>query len=140
MALCSPRHRQPRGFLPGGSPRDPIDREGPRRIRSRVGHADPRDVAIRWNPSPSEGVVSYVLSIGTSSGSYTSQVTLSNPIVSDGVWSQTVQLEDSADQYLALRALDDQGQCSTYSNEIVVEDVGPPEPLGTPGTPTLVTD
>jgi hypothetical protein len=67
----------------------------------------------------------YVLSIGTSAGIYLSHMPLSNPSVSGGVWSKIVQLDDSTNLYVALRAVDDVGQYSDYSNEIfVAEDPG----------------
>jgi len=93
-----------------------------------LGHAALRAVTVRWNPSTSEGVVSYVLGVGTSYRSYTSQITLTNPSVFDEVWSRIVQLDDSADQHLALRAVGADGQYSNYSNEIVIEGSGGGDP------------
>jgi hypothetical protein len=100
-----------------------------------LGHADPRDVTVRWNPSPSEGVVRYVLSVGTDDESCMSDpdpITVTNPSVSGDVWSQIVRLEGSVNQHLALRAVDGEEQYSGFSNVIIVEA------LGTPGTPFVV--
>ena len=84
-----------------------------------------RDVNIRWNPSPSEGVTHYVLGVGVGAGTYLSQITMTDPTIDGDVWSRVVPLDDSADQYLALRAADGGGLYSIYSNEIVVASDDP---------------
>jgi hypothetical protein len=115
-----------------------------------LGYAADRDVTVRWNPSPSEGVDRYVLYVGINNegGPYTHKtVDLGDPDPDPEQYggkdckSQTVQLDDSAARYLVLRAVGADGQESVNSNPVTVEgaEIPPvPEPLGTPGQPVLV--
>lgn len=91
---------------------------------------------VRWTPSPSPGVTRYLLSVGTSAGSYMSELDLGLPVSSNGEMRVTVSLDDSVDLYIALRAANSSQQ-SALSNEIVIPrtPVTPPNPTPTPPGP-----
>jgi hypothetical protein len=81
--------------------------------------------AVRWMPSSSTDVAGYVLSIGTSSGSYMASMQVNIPVAaasagSGGTLTYTIQLDRSRDNYLAMRAYDGAPNFSVYSNELRV--------------------
>ncbi len=92
-------------------------------------HAELRDYTVRWIPSPSDGVEGYELAVGTSSGATASTFDLGLPAEQNGQIQSVMELEDSVDLYLRLRAYGS-GVVSDYSNEIVVAAAPAP---GEPG-------
>jgi hypothetical protein len=94
--------------------------------------------AVRWMPSSSTDVTGYVLSIGTSSGSYVASMQVDIPLASasagsGGTLTYTIQLDRSRAHYLAMRAYDGASNYSVYSNEIQVAALAASSATGTSG-------
>lgn len=93
-----------------------------------------REYRVQFAPSPSPAVDGYTLHIGEQSRSYPVEFDLGAPPASGGTIIYAVDLEDSVDLFVAVRAYDDvAGTTSSFSNEITVSAVETtPEPLPTP--------
>ena len=88
---------------------------------------------MQFAPSPSAAVDGYTLHIGEQSRSYPVEFDLGAPPASGGTIIYAVDLEDSVDLFVAVRAYDDSGETSTFSNEITVQAVEPaPTPAPAP--------
>ena len=86
---------------------------------------------VQFAPSPSASVVGYSLHIGTTSGAYEANFDLGSPPPTGFTVIYAIDLEDSSDAFVALRAYDAAGRQSDFSNEIrvaavVVEPPAPP--------------
>lgn len=92
--------------------------------------AELRDYTVRWLPSPSPGVEGYELSVATESGQTDALFDLGLPAQQGGEMRAVMELEDSVDVHLRLRAYGG-GIVSSYSNEIIVARVE------VPGAPTF---
>lgn len=93
---------------------------------------------MRWMPSSSTDVTGYLLSIGTSSGSYVASMQVNIPLASasagsGGTLTYTIQLDRSRAHYLAMRAYDGASNYSVYSNEIQVAALAASSATGTSG-------
>ena len=98
------------------------------------GSEETREVTLRWLPSTSTGVVRYDLSVGESSGAYSSVIRIPVGLTnrgSDGVYSYPITVRSDVDLFMALRAVD-QNRTSTLSNEIRIAAVAS-APLGLGG-------
>jgi len=94
-----------------------------------------REYRVQFAPSPSPEVDGYTLHIGEQSGRYPVEFDLGAPPASGGTIIYAVDLEDSVDLFVAVRAYDAAGTTSSFSNEIAVSAVEPtpePEPIPTP--------
>ncbi len=95
-----------------------------------------REYHVHFQPSPTPGAAGYTLHLGTSSGVYPVEFDLGNPPPSGGTIVYAVDLEDSTDLFVSLRAYDTQGIASSYSNELRVAAIVPaptPPPSGDGG-------
>jgi hypothetical protein len=97
-------------------------------IASTPAPAALRDYTVKWIPSQSASVEHYMLSVGSSAGSYTAEFDLGLPEAVGGQMQYVMELEDSVDLYLSLRAVNTATLYSGYSNEIVVAKAAPPAP------------
>lgn len=100
--------------------------------------AAPHDYLIRWTPSTSSGIGTYVLAVGTASGQYDVELDLGIQPVAQGEMQTVVQLDDTVDLHLALRARSQAGLFSAYSNEVLLTagasvPTNPPAPPPDPG-------
>jgi len=96
--------------------------------------SETREVTLRWIPSASTSVVRYELSVGESSGVYSSVIRIPVGLTnrgSDGVYSYPITVRSDVDLYMALRAVEP-ARVSTLSNEIRVAAVTS-APLGLGG-------
>jgi subtilisin family serine protease len=92
-----------------------------------------REYRVQFAPSPSSTVDGYTLHIGEQSRSYPVEFDLGAPPASGGTIIYAVDLEDSVDLFVAVRAYDGSGTTSSFSNEITVSAVeAPPEPEPAP--------
>lgn len=91
-----------------------------------------REYRMQFQPSPSTGVAGYTMHLGTTSGSYQAQFDLGLPPASGGVVNYALDLEDSVDLYVALRAYGSNGSVSAYSSEVHLTPV-PTSDGGTTG-------
>jgi hypothetical protein len=80
---------------------------------------------VRFEPSSTPAAVGYTLHVGTSSRNYTADFDLGSPPVSGGTIVYALDLEDSVDLYMAVRAYDGAGDPSAFSNEMRVEATPP---------------
>lgn len=88
---------------------------------------------MQFAPSPSTTVDGYTLHIGQQSRAYPVEFDLGAPPASGGTIIYAVDLEDSVDLFVAVRAYDAAGATSSFSNEITVSAVeAPPEPEPAP--------
>ncbi|UCF92201.1 MAG: hypothetical protein JSW39_28710 [Desulfobacterales bacterium] len=78
-----------------------------------VSGAEAAQVNLAWDPSPSPGVVGYILFYGTSSGNYPSQVD-----VGDTTTGVVSGLTEGQTYYFAAKAYDTDGIQSVFSEEI----------------------
>jgi hypothetical protein len=81
---------------------------------------------VRFEPSPTPAAVGYTLHVGTTSRDYTVDFDLGNPPASGGTVVYALDLEDSVDLFMALRAYDDAGDPSEFSNEMRVPATAAP--------------
>jgi hypothetical protein len=81
---------------------------------------------VQFEPSPTPDAVGYTLHIGTTSRDYTVDFDLGSPPVAGGTIVYALDLEDSVDLFVALRAYDDVGDASEFSNEKRVAATVPP--------------
>ena len=84
-------------------------------------------VEVRFEPSPSGGVIGYNLAVATAPGAYASAAQIDIPVGAarvqpGGVLAYDVQMTANAPHYLAMRAYSSQS-FSPFSNEIVVPAV-----------------
>ncbi|MEZ4333827.1 MAG: VCBS repeat-containing protein [Myxococcota bacterium] len=89
-----------------------------------------REYRMQFQPSPSAGVTGYTMHLGTSSGNYQAQFDLGLPPASGGVVNYALDLEDSVELFVALRAYGSAGNVSAYSSEVHLT----PIPLSDGGT------
>lgn len=80
---------------------------------------------MQFQPSPTAGVAGYTMHLGTASGSYTAQFDLGLPPVSGGSIIYALDLEDSVDLFVALRAYGSGQVVSAFSGEIHLEPILP---------------
>lgn len=83
---------------------------------------------MQFAPSEDGRVAGYTLHVGRSPGVYESEFDLGSPPDAGGQIVYALDLEDSVDTFVALRAYDDQGSLSVFSNEIRVAAVTQPIP------------
>jgi len=91
-----------------------------------------REYRMQFQPSPTVGVTGYTMHLGTSTGNYQAQFDLGLPPASGGTVIYALDLEDSVDLYVAMRARNAAGVLSAYSNEVHLEPIPPTDP-GTGG-------
>ncbi len=96
-------------------------------LGASAAHAALRDHTVRWAPSTTLGVSRYVLSLGTAPGVYSAQLDLGHPTAAGGQMESLIEVEDSVDLYVSLRAENGAG-FSDYSNEVVIAKILPPPP------------
>jgi len=82
-----------------------------------------REYRVHFEPSPSSSAAGYTLHIGGDTGSYAVDFDLGAPPEQGGTVVYAVDLEDSTDLFVALRAYDSAGAQSVFSNEIRVAAV-----------------
>jgi hypothetical protein len=97
-------------------------------LMSTTASAVLREYRVHFEPSPTSSATGYTLHIGPDAGNYSSDFDLGAPPVEGGTVIYAVDLEDSIDLYVALRAYDSVGLQSAFSNEIRVAAVVPPPP------------
>jgi hypothetical protein len=100
-------------------------------LASTTASAALREYHVQFMPSESVSATGYSLHIGTTAGNYEANFNLGSPPVAGATVIYAVDLEDSADVFVALRAYDAAGLQSGFSNEVrvaavVVEDPPPP--------------
>jgi hypothetical protein len=78
-----------------------------------AGSAEAAIVTLAWDPNPEPDIAGYVLSYGTTSGQYTQTIDLGN--VTSYLFSEP---DPTRRYYIAVRAYNDGGQMSPYSNEV----------------------
>ncbi len=108
-------------------------------LSASVSSAALREYRVHFQPSPSPTTAGYTLHIGPAPGNYQANFDLGAPPVQGGTVVYAVDLEDSIELYVALRAYDSSGAKSSFSNEIRVEAVvaaPPPDPTPPPADPT----
>lgn len=105
-----------------------------------AGTASARTEVLRWTHPDSGAVASWEAHVGDSSGSYDRIVPFSNPQVdSDGVLQMSIEVDDDAVVYIALRAIGVAGERSGLSNERERSpDGGTPMPTTPPEPPVLI--
>lgn len=84
-----------------------------------------REYRMQFQPSPTAGVAGYTMHLGTSAGSYPTQFNIGMPPASGGSVLYALDLEDSVDLYVVLRAYGTGGVVSAFSNEIHLEPIVP---------------
>lgn len=84
-----------------------------------------REYRMQFQPSPTAGVTGYTMHLGTAAGSYQAQFDMGLPPASGGSVLYALDLEDSVDLYVVLRAYGSGGVVSTFSNEIHLEPIVP---------------
>jgi hypothetical protein len=104
-------------------------------LMSTTASAVLHEYRVHFEPSPTSSAKGYTLHIGPDAGDYSSDFDLGAPPVEGGTVIYAVDLEDSIDLYVALRAYDSVGLQSDYSNEIRVAAVVPP-----PAPPPVVEE
>jgi FG-GAP-like repeat len=99
-----------------------------------------REYRMQFQPSPTAGVLGYTIHLGTAPGSYQAQFNIGQPPASGATVLYALDLEDSVDIYVVLRAYAEGGVVSTFSNEVhlaaVVPDGGGGETGGGTGGET----
>jgi hypothetical protein len=103
-------------------------------------HAALNEYRMSFQPSPSPSAVGYTLHIGETPGDYSTEFDLGNLSASTAGATivYALDLEDSADLFVAMRAYDVAGVSSDYSNEYRVSAAVPapvPEPEPAPEPP-----
>lgn len=100
-----------------------------------------REYRMQFQPSPTAGVAGYTMHVGTTSGNYQNQFDLGLPPASGGNVNYALDLEDSVDLFIALRAYGSAGAVSAFSSEIrlAAVPVTPPPVVPPPVTPPPVT-
>jgi hypothetical protein len=102
-------------------------------LMSTTASAVLREYRVHFEPSPSSSATGYSLHIGPESGAYSLDFDLGSPPEQGGTVVYAVDLEDSVDLYVALRAYDSIGSRSVFSNELrVAAVVAPPPPTEEP--------
>jgi hypothetical protein len=99
-----------------------------------------REYRVHFEPSPTSSATGYTLHIGPDTGDYSSDFDLGAPPVDGGTVIYAVDLEDSIDLYVALRAYDSVGLQSEFSNEVRVAAVVPPPVVEEPVEPPPVDE
>ena len=94
-------------------------------IVSSTASAALREYRVQFEPSASSSAVGYSLHIGSEAGTYSLEFDLGAPPVEGGTVIYAVDLEDSIDLFVALRAYDSNGIQSAFSNELQVAAVVP---------------
>ena len=109
-------------------------------LMSTTASAVLREYRVHFEPSPTSSAQGYTLHIGPDAGAYASDFDLGAPPAEGGTMIYAVDLEDSIDLYVALRAYDSVGLRSDYSNEIRVAAVVPPPVVDEPVEPPPVDE
>lgn len=103
---------------------------------SNTANAELHEYRMTFEPSPSGDALGYTLHIGQASRDYSADFDMGSLPTSTpgGTIIYALDLEDSSDLYVALRAYDDAGVNSDFSNELKVSAVitAPPEPEPVP--------
>jgi hypothetical protein len=84
-----------------------------------------REYRMHFQPSPTAGVTGYTMHLGTATGSYQTQFDLGLPPAAGGSVIYALDLEDSVDLFVALRAYGAGGSRSAFSNEVHLEPIVP---------------
>ena len=94
-----------------------------------------REYRMQFQPSPTAGVAGYTMHVGTATGNYKSQFDLGLPPAAGGNINYALDLEDSVDLFIALRASSSAGAVSAFSSEVHLQ----PVPVATvPPVPPVV--
>ncbi len=96
-------------------------------LTSTSANAVMREYRVYFEPSASSSAAGYTLHIGPDTGEYPLDFDLGAPL-SGGTVIYAVDLEDSIDLFVAVRAYDSNGLQSSYSNELRVAAILPPPP------------
>jgi hypothetical protein len=91
-----------------------------------------REYQVHFQTSTSESATGYTMHVGSESGTYPVTFDLGGPPSSNTTVVYAVDLEDSVDIFVALRAYDSVGVQSELSNEIRVAAVSTPAPAPEP--------
>jgi hypothetical protein len=102
-------------------------------LMSTTASAALREYRVNFEQSPSPSATGYTLHIGPDTGNYTLEFDLGSPPAQGGTVIYAVDLEDSIDLFVALRAYDSSGVQSALSNELVVQAILPPPSGGDTG-------
>jgi len=84
-----------------------------------------REYRMQFQPSPTAGVTGYTMHLGTSPGTYQTQFDLGLPPAAGGSVLYALDLEDSVNLYVVLRAYGSGSVVSSYSNEVHLEPIVP---------------
>lgn len=85
-----------------------------------------REYRMHFQPSPTAGVAGYTMHLGTTTGAYATEFDLGLPPAAGGTVVYALDLEDSVELFVALRAYGGAGGVvSAYSNEIRLEPIVP---------------
>lgn len=82
-----------------------------------------REYRMQFQPSPTAGVTGYTMHLGTSAGTYQTQFDLGLPPAAGGSILYALDLEDSVDLYVVLRAYGSGNVVSSYSNEVHLQPI-----------------
>jgi hypothetical protein len=107
--------------------------------------AEARTEVLRWTHPDSGSVASFKVYYGTASGNYGTAIDVGKPAPEAGIHAFPLEVPtgmENEDLFIAVTAVDAEGQESLYSNERTREaptsEVPPADSLGQPGTPQLV--
>jgi len=100
---------------------------------STAANAALREYRVRFQQSSSASAAGYTLHVGPDAGSYSQEFDLGARPDREASLIYAVDLEDSIDLFIAVRAYDVRGVQSAFSNEIRVEAIPPPPPAGDGG-------
>ncbi|MEZ4279015.1 MAG: VCBS repeat-containing protein [Myxococcota bacterium] len=84
-----------------------------------------REYRMHFQPSPTAGVAGYTMHLGMNTGDYGAEFDLGLPPAAGGTVVYALDLEDSVELFVALRAYGAGGAVSAYSNEIRLEPIVP---------------
>ncbi|HEY7531825.1 MAG TPA: FG-GAP-like repeat-containing protein, partial [Nitrospiraceae bacterium] len=105
----------------------------------RTTFAEAATAQLSWDANPEPGIAGYIVSVGTSSGIYSTNINVG----SDTTYLVT-DLDPDRTYYFAVRAYDSLGQTSPYSSEVIRAARAPLTPdfgtgaNGPQGTPDLI--
>ena len=95
-------------------------------LTSSMASAALREYRVHFDPSPSPSAAGYIMHIGADSADYAVDFDLGSPPAGGGTIIYAMDLEDSVDLFVAMRAYNGVGDVSALSNEIRVEAIIPP--------------
>ena len=84
-----------------------------------------REYRMQFQPSPTAGVAGYTMHLGTAAGTYPTQFDLGMPPAAGGSVLYALDLEDSLNLYVVLRAYGAGGVVSSFSNEVHLAPILP---------------